>query len=306
MRRLKYNNKKQILIIIAILLCTTSLVVVLGRYVTNSINSFFIRSKEFYFFSDKLTEKNSIFQVENWSGVDNYVITVNMNSRKNNIEAVTYDIGYDVKYKCSSNAICQLSKESGIIKKETNTDFFNLTITPNTQLRNGDRVTVEIEATSNTGYKKTIKGRFILVVGQENLTYQITDKADNPYMELRITNTISYNVVDHAFDQYTVNQRIDIDTYLALTDEQRNKCHSSIVTIEFNPNEILIDNTSGSYQKATNLETTQIAGKTYINSITLALDAISSEDIRFYKKDTSKDYTYPNFNNKSVVTVTSK
>ena len=85
MRRLKYNNKKQILIIIAILLCTTSLVVVLGRYVTNSINSFFIRSKEFYFFSDKLTEKNSIFQVENWSGVDNYVITVNMNSRKNNI-----------------------------------------------------------------------------------------------------------------------------------------------------------------------------------------------------------------------------
>ena len=80
----KYN-KKQIIIIIAILLCVSSLVIIFGRYVTNSINNFFIRSKEFYFYSDKLTEKKSIFQVENWSGVDDYTITVNMNSRKKNM-----------------------------------------------------------------------------------------------------------------------------------------------------------------------------------------------------------------------------
>ena len=40
----KYN-KKQIIIIIAILLCVSSLVIIFGRYVTNSINNFFIRSK---------------------------------------------------------------------------------------------------------------------------------------------------------------------------------------------------------------------------------------------------------------------
>ena len=297
---------KQIIIIIGILLCVGSLVIVLGRYVTNSINNFFIKSKTFYFQSDKLTEKNPTFQVENWSGVDDYTITVNMNSRKNNIEVATMDIGYDIKYKCSSNAICQLNKESGIIKKETNTDFFNLTITPNKQLQTGDKVIVEIEATSNTGYKKNIKGKFVLVVGQEKLTYQITDAKEKPYMNLRITNTLSYYIVDQAFDGYTVNQRIDIDSYLELSNDKKSKCHSAIVTISFDPNYILIDNTGESYINSINKKTVQINGETYINEITIPIDAISSKDLRFYKADVSQNYTYPNNNNQSIVTITSK
>ena len=297
---------KQIIIIIGILLCVGSLVIVLGRYVTNSINNFFIKSKTFYFQSDKLTEKNPTFQVENWSGVDDYTITVNMNSRKNNIEVATMDIGYDIKYKCSSNAICQLNKESGIIKKETNTDFFNLTITPNKQLQTGDKVIVEIEATSNTGYKKTIKGKFVLVVGQEKLTYQITDAKEKPYMNLRITNTLSYYIVDQAFDSYTINQRIDIDSYLELSNDKKSKCHSAIVTISFDPNYILIDNTGESYINSINKKTVQINGETYINEITIPIDAISSKDLRFYKVDVSQNYTYPNNNNQSIVTITSK
>lgn len=297
---------KQIIIIIGILLSVGSLVIVLGRYVTNSINNFFIKSKTFYFQSDKLTEKNPTFQVENWSGVDDYTITVNMNSRKNNIEVATMDIGYDIKYKCSSNAICQLNKESGIIKKETNTDFFNLTITPNKQLQTGDKVIVEIEATSNTGYKKTIKGKFVLVVGQEKLTYQITDAKEKPYMNLRITNTLSYYIVDQAFDSYTINQRIDIDSYLELSNDKKSKCHSAIVTISFDPNYILIDNTGESYINSINKKTVQINGETYINEITIPIDAISSKDLRFYKVDVSQNYTYPNNNNQSIVTITSK
>lgn len=297
-------QKKQMIIILAILLCATSFVIVFGRYVTNSVNNFFLRSKEFYFFSDKLSENKSVFQVDNWSGVDDYTIIVNMNSRKNNIQVASYDIDYDIKYTCSDNAICQLSKTSGTISKDDNTDSFNLTITPNTQLETGDKVTVEIEATSKTTYTKTIKGKFTLVVGQENLTYQITDEPDNPYMDLRITNTLSYYVVNQAFGDYAVKDKIDIDTYLALSDEDKAKCYSSIVTIAFEPTEILLDVTSESYQNATNITTTLLNGKNYINSMTLPIDAISSVDVRFYKVDTSKDYTYPNLNNDSVVTVT--
>lgn len=299
-------QKKQMIILMAILLCAISFVIVFGRYVTESVNDFFVRSKEFYFFSDKLTEDKSIFQIENWSGVDDYTITVNMNSRKNNLEVATYDIGYDIKYKCTDNAICQLSKEKGIISENTNTDFFNLTITPNTQLETGDKVIVEIEATSTSNYKKTLKGKFTLVVGQENLTYQITDEPNYPYMELSVTNTLSYYIVKEAFGSYTINQKIDIDTYLELTDEEKAKCYSSIVKIEFDPNDILIDLTSESYQKANEVTTTLVNGKRYINSMTIPIDAISSVDLRFYKTDASKDYTYPNFDNYSVVTVTSK
>ena len=304
--QMKTYQKKQIIIILIILLCSLSFVIVFGRYVTNSVNNFFLRSKEFYFYSDKLSEKRDVFQVDNWSGVDDYTIIVNMNSRKNNIQVATYDIAYDIKYTCSNNAICQLSKTSGIISKEDNTDSFNLTITPNTQLKTGDKVTVEIEATSKTSYTKTIKGKFTLVVGKENLTYQITDKPNNPYMDLRITNTLSYYIVDEAFGGYAQKDKIDIDTYLELSDKDKAKCYSNVVTMEFDPNEILIDITNENYQKATNVTTTVIDQKSYINSITLPIDAISSADIRFYKKDTSQDYTYPNSNSESVVEVTTK
>ena len=304
--QMKTFQKKQIIIILIILLCSLSFVIVFGRYVTNSVNNFFLRSKEFYFYSDKLSEKKDVFQVDNWSGVDDYTIIVNMNSRKNNIQVASYDIAYDIKYTCSNNAICQLSKTSGIISKEDITDSFNLTITPNTQLKTGDKVTVEIEATSKTSYTKTIKGKFTLVVGKENLTYQITDKPNNPYMDLRITNTLSYYIVDEAFGGYAQKDKIDIDTYLELSDQDKAKCYSNVVTMTFDPNEILIDITNENYQKATNVTTTVIDQKSYINSITLPIDAISSADIRFYKKDTSKDYTYPNINNSSVVEVTTK
>lgn len=299
-------RKIQIIIILAILFCVTSFVVVFGRYVTNSINNFYLRSKEFYFNSDKLSENKSVFQIENWSGVDDYVITVNMNSRKNNIQAASYDISYDIKYTCSDNVICQLSKNSGIISKDTNTDFFNLTIMPNVQLETGDKVVVEIEATSTSNYTKTIKGQFTLVVGQEELIYQITDSPNNPYMNLRITNTLPYYIVRQSFDNYTVNQKIDIDTYLALTKENKAKCFSSIVTMTFDPTKILLDITNENYPKLTNITTTTINEKNYINSITLPIDAISSIDLRFYKVDTSLDYTYPNLTNNCVVTITTQ
>ena len=58
---MKIYRKKQILIILAILLCSISFVIVFGRYVTNSINNFFIRSKEFYFFSDKMVNIDDVY-----------------------------------------------------------------------------------------------------------------------------------------------------------------------------------------------------------------------------------------------------
>lgn len=304
--KMKNNLKKtQILLIMAILICIISFIVIFGRYLTNNVNDFFVRSKEFYFYSDKLEEDTAVFQVDNWSGVDDYVITVNMNSRKNNLKVASYDIGYTISYTCSDNAICQLSKTEGIIYSNNNSDYFNLTITPNRQLETGDKVVVEIEAKSTAKYQKTLKGKFTLVVGKEKLSYQITDKPQNPYMELSLTNTLSYYIVNEAFGNYSVNNKIDIDTYLALTEENKAKCSSAIVTISFNPEQVLLDITNESYSKAKNIETTTVNGKTYINKFTILIDAISSTDLRFYKVDVSKDYTYPNGNEPSVLSITS-
>ena len=305
-KNIKYK-RNQIIIVTLIALSLLSFIIIFGRYLTSNVSNFFVRSKEFYFFSDKLSEDNSIYQVDNWSGVDDYTITINMNSRLNNIESATYDIGYDISYTCSDNAICQLSKTQGIIKADTNSDFFNLTITPNTQLKDGDKVIVDVVVNSTAPYKKTLKGRFTFVVGKEELTYQITDNSQDPYMLLSITNTLTYYTVKEAFDSFHVGDRIDINTYLSLSEDKKSKCYSAEVKIEFNPREVLFDVTNSAYSDATNITTTNIDGKTYINGFTIKIDAISSREIRFYKVDVNKDYTYPNSNNdKSIITVSSE
>lgn len=300
----KYK-KKQIILVLIILIIIISLVVIFGRFVTNSLNNFFLRSGEFYFESDKLSEEGTTLQVDNWSGVDDYTFTVNINTRKNNIETATYDIPYEIKYSASDNVICNLSKENGIIYASNNSDSFTLTITPNTQLRTGDKVTIDLEVISTGEYKKTLKGEFILVVGQENISYEITDEKSNPYLELSITNTLSYYTVRQSFGNYNLGDRIDVDAYLALSQENKNKCYSGEVKLEFDPNEVLLDMTSEIYNQAKNIETININGNTYIKSFTINIDAISSVDIRFYKVDVTKDYTYPNNNNDSVIEVTS-
>lgn len=307
--KLKYK-RKQLFILLILLMFIISFVVVLARYVTNNVSDFFLRSKEFYFYSDKLEENTAVYQIDNWSGVDEYPIIINMNSRLNNLKATPYDIGYNITYNCTTdNAICQLSKSTGIIHSSDNTDSFTLTITPNTQLDTGDKVTVEIEVTSTSTYTKTLKGRFTLVVGKEDITYEITDSVNSPYMDLRITNTLSYYTARQQFTEgdktYTVGYKIDSDTYLSLSAENKAKCASAIVTISFNPNQVIMDMTDETYQQATNLQTTTIDGKTYISGLTINVDAISSKSLRFYKADTSQDYTYPNGTNPLILTINS-
>jgi len=62
--------------------------------------------------------------------------------------------------------------------------------------------------------------------------------------------------------------------------------------------------TSNAYLNATSKSKTKINNYDYINGISFNIDAISSEYIRFYKTDITKNYKYPNSNNNSIIKVT--
>ena len=79
------HNKKRLILICLLFIFLLPFTTTFGRYTLNNVKEFFNRSREFYFSSDKLGEENPLFLIDNWSGVDDYTITVNMNSRKNNI-----------------------------------------------------------------------------------------------------------------------------------------------------------------------------------------------------------------------------
>lgn len=307
MKDTKTKIKIKYIIIFAILIVNmVVLVSVFGRYVVNKTKGFFERTRAFYFYSDKLDTDTPYYQIDNWSGVDDYKVTINMNSYKNNLLAVDYDINYEVSYTCSDNVICQLSSGPYIISSETNTDSFNVIVTPNRTLKDGETAYVEITAKVTSPYEVTLKGRFTLKVGKEQLTYTIEDIANRPYLEVDITNTLSYYVVSQSFGEYSEGSQITRDTYLSLTKDEQNNCYSQIIKISFDPNEILLDMTDNAFVNNISYTTKTLNEKIYINSIEFKIDALSSKKVRFYKVDETKDYTYPIVNTEPIINLTSR
>ena len=78
MKKLFFSKKIYILVVGLLIFSTTMFTY--GRYIYNDIKDMYLASKNFYFNSDKLTTNRTIYQVDNWSAVDNYSITVNLNN----------------------------------------------------------------------------------------------------------------------------------------------------------------------------------------------------------------------------------
>src|SRR5574344_973225 len=109
MRKRKTVRKKVLIILCLILLILycTQMVKTFSRYVYKHIQEFYLKSNNFYFNSDKLQEEMITYNVENWSGVEDYTININMNSMENNNVFSNSNIEYDISYSCSDNVLCQ-------------------------------------------------------------------------------------------------------------------------------------------------------------------------------------------------------
>ena len=88
---------------------------------------------------------------------------------------------------------------------------------------------------------------------------------------------------------------------MELSDEDKKKCTSALISLSFDPRETILDMTSSAYLNAYNVSITKIDGYDYVNGISFKMDSESSETIKFYKADTDKDYSYPIVNDRSVI-----
>lgn len=276
----------------------------IARYIYNGIKNYYYESQSFFFNCDKLSTDGAVFQLDNWDGVTSFDVTFNMDSFKNNLISSSSDISYDISYECSSKANCTITKESGLIPTTTHTDYFVITVTPNTTLVAGDSIVLNVSAVSIEPYEKELTGTVTLNVGIPGIKYEISDKANRPYLDFNITNTLDYYQVVTAFDAYSVGDTIEESVYDSLSDENKNKCTSALIKLEFNPNIILVDITSEFYENAYSYTTQVINNKQYINSIVFGMGPVSSMNIRFYKVEASNDYTYPYVNQNSIITFT--
>ena len=309
--RKKINRFK--VIIISIALVTVALFLFkpsFARYIYNGLKNYYYESQSFYFNCNKLAEpadefdEGAVLQMDNWDGVTALDIEYSLNSFKNNSVAASSAINYDItRHRCISeaNISCTITKESGLIPTNTHTDSFIITVTPNVALSQGDQVKVEVEVESTSPYEKTLKGVVYINVGVPGISYEIADKANRPYLEFNITNTLNYYRVVTAFGDYAPGASISEAVYNSLSDANKAKCTSALIRLSFNPNVIVVDVTSDFYENAYSYTTQLVNNKQYINSITFGVDRATSISIRFYKVNAASNYTYPSINNPTPI-----
>ena len=221
-----------IFIIIQLLRIIIPAIYTFSRYTYQSIRSYYLGTKNFYFKSDKLdiSATPAHFEAANWSGVDPYQITVKMNSKKNKDVKAEMDISYNIEltyavYKADGTAYASpanyiridLDKpnvvetvsggeitytSTGLISVAGgNEDYFSFEIIklPGVFLANNDYIVVTINATSTSPYVSSLAGDFKVSIGNLGMSYRIEDNEYDPYFKLIVTNSLDSYVVDRAF-----------------------------------------------------------------------------------------------------------
>ena len=301
-KKLSYRKVLLLVPIIAIIALGTY---TLAKYIVEEFNSYYLQAKNFYFTSNRLKKNTATYLVNNWSGVGSFNISFDLSSEKNSYVYSDYDIPYTVTFNCPSDVICSLDKSSGTVFEASNThsDTVTLSVTPTRNYNENERLTIYLEASSTAPYVETISANFEYVVGKQGVTYEIEDEANRPYMLLKITSAINYCKVITAFGDYQVNDLIESNIYRTLDANDKAKCVGEEVTLDFDPNTIVLDTTSNIVNTST-IGTTLISGTAYINHMVFSIPPLSTMAVKFYKATPSNNYTYPIVNNTSIVTVT--
>lgn len=298
------KKKKLIIMILIICMIVIPFSFTLGRYVTENIKDYIMETNHFFFNSDKLKSGGITYEVNNWGGADVFEIQFELNNHKNNILTSEGDIEYSLSLDYDENdTICSLSSTSGTIYEDEKTDNFTLTVTPRRVFDDEESVYVTVNAVSSSPYVKTLSATYIITVGKRGISYQITDSVNSPYLMFSITNAIDTYVVRTAFSGHAVGSIVTSAEYVALSDSDKAKCASQVITLSWNPQDVVIDTTSNIVTSSSSTFTTSVYnGISYINSITFPVDILSSTEVRFYKRDVTKNYTYPFVYPSSIVT----
>jgi len=270
--RRKRRNRAKInfiicLILLLIIIYITPKFFTFARYVYSVAYEHYLSAKDFYFTSDKLSLAHTEYEVtNNWSGAETYQVIVNMSSKRNDLAMTESDIEYTVTYTCSENITCALDKSRGTIigtgNNGVNEDAFTVNINPanGTALSDGEIAWVDITATATSPYSQTISGKLIFEVGTSDISYEIIDEANSPYLTLNIINSTSVN---------------------------------TNVTLSYDPTVVLLDMTSRFYLNAqTTFNTQTLNNYSYINNITSPVPALSTTSVKFFKTNSANNYSY--------------
>lgn len=274
-------NKKKIILCVVILITLITLPS-FGRYIYNSARDLYLKSQNFSFSSNLLTNTGKTYKYANWSGVDDYEIDIELYSYENELSLFEYD-GDGLVYNLTcvvddeSKATAHIgtsagsSTESSYIPNETNIKDVKIYLKPTENLKVGDTVKLTVTA-STTEHQKTITATFNIRVTGQGVTYSIEDEETSIYATVKLINT---------------------------------KTVANTITLSWDPSKVVIDVTDEYYENRDKTKDTNrnVNGVEYINSITFTMEPTDVNNIRFYKKDITVNYTYPGNYGSMIVTI---
>lgn len=306
-KKLGFRNKV-LVVLLAFFVIGLTLTITFGRYVYTMVQNHILETKGFYFNSTVMSSLGSNHSINNWDGVNAYKITVDVNNKKNDLVWTQTDIAYDIEVHCSDNIRCVTSKTSGTIRKDVKSDSYTITIYPIYDFENNQTAEVVTTVKSTYPFEKELSATYNIGIETSKFSYSINDQSGEKYFMLELTNAFTYYAAKEAFLGYAAGENISIEEYEELSDANKAKCMSAIVSLKFDPNLVLLDMTDETYihRSGGNPGLTKINGYDYVNSFSFDMQASSTIKILFYKNDPLQDYTYPSENsiiNVNVLTV---
>ena len=283
MKEHKKINKVKVAITIFIIVLLIS-ISVFGRYIYNNAREAYFTSKKFYFTSDLLTLDNQKYTYEDWGGIDTYELGVELYSYANKFLRLDYDLNYEIsceslspdKIKCTLNSADGSTSTTGVIYaktdgRENNISRVGIYVTPLTQINKGETVTFALKASTSEPYQKEISCEISLKVKQlTTSSYKIEDVPGRNYAVLEIVNA-----------QNTALQ----------------------YTLTFDPKVLRIDTNDEACVNRVSETSTTVDGTQYLNKIVFNVDKESAKNIKFYKVEMTKDYSYPSGDTTPAVNV---
>ena len=265
----KKHKSLSICLIAALLMLGSFLVINYSRYVKEIVQVYYLRTKDFYFNSDKLTIVGKTYEINPWGGTTSYDIPVGMNSLLNSIKGASSNILYTVSCTADSRVDCYIdtpgtTSMDRTLNSESHVDNFNVTVKPKTgvTLADGDRIRVDIRAEATSPYSEVLEATFYLVVGNYGLNYEIEDVPGRIYFDCIITNTL---------DTTTAKVKLSISDISKVSIDMDNNILSA---------------------QTTTTTTTTYNGYNYIDTITFNIAPKSSWMVRYYKSNPNLNYSF--------------
>ena len=286
LRFFKEHKRITTCLIVVFVLVGSFLTINYGRYVKDIIEVYYLRTKNFYFTSDKLTIHGKDYEINPWGGTTNYNLSISMSSLLNSLKGTDTDIIYDLSCSTDNNVECYINTPGvtmveRTIKSEDNADNFIITIAPKSgvTLHDGDKVSVVVTAKSKSPYIEELSATFNLIIGNYGINYEIEDTPGNVYLDAIVSNTLDTSRAEITLTINDPSIVIDMSTNIL---EDPNTRYETELTYDYKDDDGdgVIDDDATKHN--------------YIKKITFVVEPKSSIMVRYYKKIPSNNYSYVN------------